>query len=189
MKVRIVISLVLGFVLGSAGVAWAQDFGEARDRFIRSSAAAEAALEQAQREVAPEGRSAIERALGEVRVARERTLEELRRAEGATGAGSEGRARAREAVDRGTLVHLQVLQDVFDKVPSQAKAAIQHALEVSRTGREAALGALGDGGARLGPPAVIRSGPPSGVPPGPPDSIGGPPSGIPGGPSRGRPGR
>ncbi len=189
MKARIVISLALGFVLGSAGVAWAQDFGEARDRFIRSSAAAEAALERVHRGVAPEGRPAIERALGEARMARERTLDELRRAEDLTGAGSEGRARAREAVDRGTLVHLRVLKEVFDKVPPQAKAAIQHALEVSRTGREAALGALGDRGARPGPPAGIRSGPPSGVSPGPPANIGGPPSGIPGEPPRGRPGR
>lgn len=132
----------------------ADEIGEARDRVIRSSAAAEVALERALQEAAPEARPALERALGEVRAARGRTLEELTKAQSAAGAGLEGRARAREAVDRGTQVHEQVLTDVLGKVPEQAKPAIEHALEVSKTGRESALGALkgerGEG-ARPGP--------------------------------------
>jgi len=179
------------------GIAGADEIGEARDRFIRSSAAAEVALERALREAAPEARPALERALGEVRAARGRTLEELTKAQSAAGAGLEGRARAHEAVDRGTQVHLRVLKDVLGKVPEQAKPAIEHALEVSKTGRERALGALeGErgAGARPGPPSGTRIGPPSGVSPGPSPGIGGPPSGAPGGrpsggPPAGRPGR
>ena len=186
---RISLTLAVGAALPA--LALAQEIGEVRDRFIRSSAAAEVALERALREASPEARPALERALGEVRAARGRTLEELTKAQSAAGAGVEGRTRAREAVDRGTQVHLRVLQDVLGKVPEQAKPAIEHALEVSKTGRERALGAVeGERGAeaRPGPPSGTRIGPPSGVRPGPPAGIGGPPSGVPGGPPGGVPG-
>lgn len=188
------LGLTLAVTAATPGVTRADTIGQAQEEFVRSSAAAEAALERAMREAAPEARPALERALDEVRRARERTVRALIAAREGPGASTGGRVRARDAVDRGTQTHLRVLQDALGRVPSEARPAIERALEVSRIGRETALEALQGGpagapGVREGPPPWARRGPPSGVPGGPPGGItGGPPSGRPGGPPVGLPG-
>ena len=50
---------------------------------------------------------------------------------------------ALEAVERSTKKHTEVLTDLLDKVPEQAKPAIRHAIEVSKRGRNIALDTLG----------------------------------------------
>jgi len=51
-----------------------------------------------------------------------------------------------EIVANATSIHLTVLEDVLQKVPEQAKAAIQSAIEVSKVGREFAIKALEERG-------------------------------------------
>jgi len=53
-----------------------------------------------------------------------------------------GLDRAIEAVSGGTAKHIAVLESVLDKVPEEAREAIQHAIEVSKHGREVALSRL-----------------------------------------------
>lgn len=47
-------------------------------------------------------------------------------------------------VDEATLKHTETLQEVLDKVPQQARPAIQRAMEASRNGHDAATAALLD---------------------------------------------
>lgn len=49
---------------------------------------------------------------------------------------------ALEAVERATKKHTEVLTNLLDKVPEQAKSAIEHAIEVSQRGRNTALDRL-----------------------------------------------
>lgn len=181
--------VMLSALVFVATPALSQDVERARTVFGESSVAAEQALELALEQAAPEARFDLERALGEVRAARERTARELADVRNAPRAV--GRARAREAVDRGTQIHLRVLQDALGKVPEQARPAIERALRVSGAGRATALRALdaeaapGAGSAGLPPevttrsPAGIRTGPPAGIRTGPPAGVGGgPPDGI-----------
>ena len=49
---------------------------------------------------------------------------------------------ALEAVERSTKKHTEVLTDLLDKVPEQAKPAIRHSIEVSKRGRNIALDTL-----------------------------------------------
>jgi hypothetical protein len=44
-----------------------------------------------------------------------------------------------EVVEKATAKHTEVLNEVLNKVPEQAKAAIRHAIEVSQRGRQKAL--------------------------------------------------
>jgi len=53
-----------------------------------------------------------------------------------------GLLRAIEAVSSGTANHLEVLQSLLNKVPEEARDAIEHAIEVSQHGRETALNRL-----------------------------------------------
>ena len=86
-----------------------------------------------------------------------------------------------------------VLTKVLEKVPPQAKGAIERAMERAKTGFEMAKAAI----QRAGPPEGV--GPPEGIgpsseKPGPPEGIGppekpGPPSGTPGPGNAGPPGR
>lgn len=172
----LLLTLMCAAPLLTAGVSAADEVGDAMDRFFRSSVAAEQALEGALKTAAPEARPSLERALGEVRATRDRTRKELTGARTST----EGKVRALEAVDQGTQTHLWVLEGVRDRVPSEAKPAIERAMEVSRTGRDTALGAVGGSGI---PEAAREAGPPSGVSPGPPagSGYGRGPSGVSGG--------
>jgi hypothetical protein len=47
--------------------------------------------------------------------------------------------KALEAVERSTKKHIEVLTELLDKAPEQAKPAIQHSIEVSKRGRNIAL--------------------------------------------------
>ncbi|WKZ33024.1 MAG: DUF5667 domain-containing protein [Thermodesulfobacteriota bacterium] len=49
---------------------------------------------------------------------------------------------ALERVEAATMKHTEVLAGLLEKVPAEARPAIEHAMEVSRTGRDHALGAL-----------------------------------------------
>ncbi|MCL4873730.1 hypothetical protein KJ039_06590 [bacterium] len=49
---------------------------------------------------------------------------------------------ALERVEGATMKHTEVLTGLLEKVPAEARPAIEHAIEVSRTGRDHALGAL-----------------------------------------------
>jgi len=55
-------------------------------------------------------------------------------------------SKVQEIVAKATLIHLTVLEDVLQKVPEQAKVAIQGAIEQSKIGREAAVKALEERG-------------------------------------------
>ena len=65
-------------------------------------------------------------------------LDEINRAQ------AQGRdvSEALEAVERSTKKHTEVLTDLLDKVPEQAKPAIRHSIEVSKRGRNVALDTL-----------------------------------------------
>ncbi len=52
-------------------------------------------------------------------------------------------SKANEIVAKATSRHLDVLEKVRQKVPEQARAAIENAMQVSQRGREAALNAMG----------------------------------------------
>jgi len=56
----------------------------------------------------------------------------------------EGRdvSQALEAVEMATKKHTEVLTDLLKKIPDQAKSAIEHAIEVSKRGRNVALDTL-----------------------------------------------
>ncbi|UCG66772.1 MAG: hypothetical protein JSW12_07120 [Deltaproteobacteria bacterium] len=87
---------------------------------------------------------------------------------------------ALEAVERSTKKHTEVLTDLLDKVPEQAKPAIRHAIEVSKRGRNIALDTLRKiqrGEIPGGRPEGI--GMPEGI--GRPEGIGSPGGGSPGG--------
>ena len=100
-----------------------------------------------------------------------------------------GRLEALERVDKATRKHGEVLADLLNKVPDQAKPAIEKAMQVSAHGRETALGNLAQARAErdiavarreqarrqdnAGRPETI--GQPSGI--GRAGSMGGPPSG------------
>lgn len=62
-------------------------------------------------------------------------------AEQATGEGIDV-SEAIEAVERSTKKHTEVLTNLLDEVPEQARAAIAHAIEVSKRGRTTALDRL-----------------------------------------------
>ena len=110
-----------------------------------------------------------------------------------------GNNTAAELVAAATAIHLEVLANVWEQVPEQAKSAIAAAINASATGHAAAVAALGEMG--VGPsdipgmPDEVRqrledilggtlpaSGPPEGVPPdngegneaGPPEDVPGP---------------
>jgi len=53
-----------------------------------------------------------------------------------------GLSKALEAVSNATAKHTEVLKSVLSKVPDQAKLAIEHAIEVSKTGGNTALDRL-----------------------------------------------
>lgn len=155
-------------------------------------------------QVPPEAKSSLDQAIAASEAGRAKALADLDRAERGLIPPDRGIVTALEAVDQGTQRHLDELRGLLDKVPEQAKPAIQRALEVSRTGRETALGrlrAIREGRAveGVGPGAIGRPeglGPPAGIgrpetsPPGPPAGLerpGGPPGGFrPSGPGRGR---
>lgn len=59
----------------------------------------------------------------------------------AIGAGRDV-SQALEAVERAAKKHTEVLTGLLDKVPKQARAAIEHAIEVSERGRNTALDRL-----------------------------------------------
>ena len=50
--------------------------------------------------------------------------------------------KALEIAEKSTKKHIEILTDLLEKVPSQAKLAIEHAIEVSKTGRNTALNRL-----------------------------------------------
>jgi len=52
-----------------------------------------------------------------------------------------------QLVGKATSIHLEILADVYEKVPEQAKSAIEKAMEVSVKGHEKAVEALKDKGA------------------------------------------
>lgn len=74
---------------------------------------------------------------------------------------------ALEAVERATKKHTEVLTNLLDKVPEQAKSAIEHAIEVSERGRNTALDRLRkiqkDEVPRGRPEGVEKPGKPEGV--------------------------
>ncbi len=95
-------------------------------------------------------------------------------------------------VAEATLKHVEVLLEVFDRVPEQAQPAIARAMERAVTGHYRAMEALIEAGVDVsqlpGMPDEVRERlddildgiPPS---PGPPDDVpGGPPDDVPGGP-------
>lgn len=51
-------------------------------------------------------------------------------------------SKALSAVEKATMKHTEVLNDLLGKVPEQAKPAIRHAIEVSKHGRNTALDRL-----------------------------------------------
>lgn len=55
-------------------------------------------------------------------------------------------SKVQELVAQATSIHLTVLEDVLQKVPEQAKAAIQSAIQKSEAGRESAVKALEERG-------------------------------------------
>jgi len=103
-------------------------------------------------------------------------------------------------VAEATLKHLDVLLEVYDQVPDQAKSGLARAMERAVTGHYRAMAALEEAGVDVsqlpGMPAEVRerlegilggippwAGPPDDVPGGPPDDVpGGPPDDVPGGP-------
>ncbi len=60
-----------------------------------------------------------------------------------------------QLVARATTRHLEVLNDVYNKVPEQAKEAIQRAMTVSEIGRQQAVEALKDKGALENIPETV----------------------------------
>lgn len=51
-------------------------------------------------------------------------------------------SKALEAVEKATKKHTEVLTDLLGKVPEEAKPAIRHSIDVSKTGRDTALDKL-----------------------------------------------
>lgn len=97
---------------------------------------------------------------------------------------------ALERVEKATRKHGEVLADLLNKVPEQAKPAIERAMEVSQRGRTTALAKLENARTQRDAASVRReqaaqmgagnrpatAGVPSGV--GRPSGVGGPPSGV-----------
>ncbi len=72
-------------------------------------------------------------------------------------ATDEGRdvSEALDAVERSTKKHTEVLAALLEKIPDQARSAIEHAIEVSKRGRNTALDRLRkiqEGDVPIGPP-------------------------------------
>ena len=82
---------------------------------------------------------------------------------------------ALEAVSSGTAKHTEVLEGVWDEVPDEAKSAIEHAIEVSKTGRIVALERLSkiqEGEVPKGEPEEVPKGEPEEMPGGEPGGMG-----------------
>lgn len=60
-----------------------------------------------------------------------------------------------QLVARATTHHLEVLNDVYNKVPEQAKAAIEKAMTVSETGHQRAVESLKEKGALENIPGIV----------------------------------
>jgi len=55
-------------------------------------------------------------------------------------------SKVQELVAKATSLHIIVLEDVLQKVPEEAKSAIERSIETSQTGRDSAVKALEEGG-------------------------------------------
>ena len=99
------------------------------------------------------------------------------------------RTDAFNAVERATAKHTEVLRALLNKVPEQARPAIQHAMEVSGNGRTVALQNLqrGQGEPPASKPPENAGRTAAGPPQGAGQPIGGVPAGGMGGSSGGRP--
>jgi hypothetical protein len=121
-------------------------------------------------------RAAVWRYVRELRAA----VEALRQALSAPGEPPPGLAVAARTVEEATRRHLTVLEGLLGRVPEQARAALQHALESAKRGHEQATAALDRAAERAGTGGKPENtGRPEGTPVGPPD-------GAPGGPGGGR---
>jgi hypothetical protein len=144
MRKAMIVALALGLGLSwTPAAAWAEQASEKTIQMMVEKARlslklAELRLERA-RGLARQGRhEALREELESYRKAVEACLEDLQEAS-SMGAGLE---KAIEQVERATQHHGEVLSGLLEKVPEQARPAIEHALEVSQKGRKTALAAL-----------------------------------------------
>jgi len=115
------------------------DLQEARRAILDSASKQVSALQSAFRKVPLERITEAIRAQEE---GRNTALGAISRAETGQISKEEGVARAYDAVNQGTQKHLDVLKDLYDKVPEQAKPAIDRAYKESQMGRNKALSTL-----------------------------------------------
>lgn len=138
-RIAVGFSLVL---LPQAALAQARDLAEVRAAVGRSGEQSIQALNRALGLVSDaETRAAIERAKGEVLATQNRAFQDLDRAE----RGNLPAAQALTTAISATEKHQAVLRRVLQKVPDEAKDAIQHAMAASAHGT-ACVEALQKGG-------------------------------------------
>lgn len=128
--------IAVGFSLAlapQAVLAQGKDLAEARAAVGRSGEQSVQALNRALGLVADaEARAAIERAKDEVLEARRRAFQDLDRAERGLIPEDQGLGTALSATEK----HRAVLMRVLGKVPVEARAALEHAIEVSAHGHD-----------------------------------------------------
>ena len=146
------------------------DLREARRTVLDHSTHQLSTLESVVTKVPPHAQGRITEAIKANESSRNNALAALDRAQNGHISNEEGVARAYDAVEQGTRKHTEVLTGLVDKVPEEARPAIERALEMSQTGRNTALdnlSAIQKGqrprgasigtapGASVGPPGAI----------------------------------
>ena len=174
----------------SSVLAQAVDLRAARETVIDLSMEQLSTLESVVNEVPTKSQGKITEGVRANEASRNHALAALNRAQKGEISKEEGIARAYDAVELGTRKHTEVLTDLLDRVPEEARPGIERALQVSQRGRNTALSALSDikqgriapsaaksaaSGTDMGPPTNLPKPSPGGVgKPDLPGKVGGP---------------
>lgn len=118
------------------------DIGEARRTVLDVSTHQLSTLESVVNRVPSHAQDRVTEAIKANETSRNNALEALDLAQKGRITNEQGVARAYDAVEQGTRKHTEVLTDLLEKVPDEARPAIERALEVSQTGRNTALSNL-----------------------------------------------
>lgn len=145
------------FLYVSSAMAQDADLRQARRAVLDGASKQVSVLQSVVGKVPAEAQGSITDAIKAQEEGRNKALEALGRAQTGQTSKEEGIARAYEAVNEGTQKHLDVLRDLRDKVPPEARPAIERAWRESQTGRNTALSTLSTIKQGQIPPAPSRA--------------------------------
>ena len=141
-KLLSLISFTVLMLWASSAIAQRVDLVEARRTVLDVSNHQLSTLESVVTRVPSHAQDKITEAIKANEASRNNALEALDLAQKGQITNEQGVTRAYDAVEHGTRKHTEVLTDLMEKVPEEARPAIERALEVSQTGRNTALSNL-----------------------------------------------